>query len=101
MGKSIKEGDFKIEAYSFNSVFKFCHELMGISAFEQWIIKISFGETKVQEISPIYTALRDQEEYLPTGSLKEIIDSMVKNLKAIRKHVSHIIVNPLNYLGQS
>lgn len=73
---------------------------MGISAFEQWVVKISFGDTKVQEISPIYTALRDQEEYLPTGSLKELVDSMIKNLKSIRKYVSLIIVSAFLNIGQ-
>lgn len=65
---------------------------MGISAFEQWTVRISFGEAKVQEISPIYTALRDQEEFLPGGSLKELVQALLANLKYIRTHVENIIV---------
>lgn len=94
IGTDLKAGDFCIEAYSFNPMFKFCHELMGVSAFEKWNVKISFGEAKVQELSPVYTALRDQEEYLPTGNLKELVQGLLANLKHIRLYVNNIIVTP-------
>lgn len=100
VGTDIRGGDFRIEAYSFNPMYKFCHELMGVSAFEQWTVKISFGDAKVQELSPIYTALRDQEEFLPTGSLKELVQGLLANLKHIRLHVSNIIVRHHTNLGQ-
>lgn len=93
VGTSLKSGDFRIEAYSFNPMYKFCHELMGVSAFEQWTVRISFGDAKVQQLSPIYTALRDQEEYLPTGNLRELVQGLLTNLKHIRLYVSNIIVS--------
>lgn len=80
-----------IEAYSMNSLFRFCNELLGIVAFEKWNVRISFTESKIQEVSPIYSSFREKE-IMPTEDVPKIVESLISNLEKIHNYVGKIIV---------
>ena len=48
LSTKLENDNFKIEAYSFNQNYKFCSDLLGISAFEKWTVKLSFGSLSIE-----------------------------------------------------
>lgn len=74
-----------------NSLYRFCNELLGVVAFEKWNVRISFTESKIQEISPIYSSFQEKE-VMPTEDVPKIVSSLISNLEKIHHHVGRIIV---------
>lgn len=59
-----------IEAYSFNHTYKFCKDLMDVTAFEKLDVTISLGDTQFESIAPLFEAMNDQEKVVPGGDAK-------------------------------
>lgn len=55
-----KSENFKVEAYSFNKPFLFYKDLMGMTSFEKLEVTISFGDSDLQSMSPLFEAMNDQ-----------------------------------------
>ena len=72
IGTSFPENctNFAIEAYSFNSTYRFCKELLDVTAFEQLETKISLGEADFESMTPLFEAVHDQEKVVPTANAK-------------------------------
>ena len=60
IGTEITENKMAIEAYTFNQTFKFCKDLMDITAFEKIEPIISLGDSSIKEMSPLFDAYNDQ-----------------------------------------
>lgn len=55
-----KSKNFDIAAYSFNKPFLFCKDLMGLTSFEKLEVTISFGDSDIESMAPLFEAMNDQ-----------------------------------------
>lgn len=49
-----KSKNFDISAYSFNKLFLFCKDLMGLTSFEKLEVTISFGDSDIESMTPLF-----------------------------------------------
>lgn len=62
--------NFVLRAYSFNPTYRFCKDLLDVTAFEQLSVQISLGEADFESMAPLFEALRDQEQVVPHADAK-------------------------------
>lgn len=52
--------NFSIDAYCFNQPYLFCKEFMGITSFEKLEVTLSFGDSDIESMAPLFEAMNDQ-----------------------------------------
>jgi hypothetical protein len=71
-------------AYSFNKAFMFCKDLMGVTSFEKLEVTISFGDSDIEAMSPLFEAMNDQEKFVPGEDMRELVQKFVGNLEQLK-----------------
>ena len=75
VGTSFPAGcsNFALSAYSFNPTYRFCKDLLDVTAFEQLSVTVSLGEADFESMAPLFEALHDQEEVVPRSNARAMI----------------------------
>lgn len=79
-----KTKNFELQAYSFSQTYRFCKDIMDVTAFEELQVSISLGEADFQSMVPLFEAFNDQEPVVPTGdagNLMKVLGMRLKELK--------------------
>ena len=70
-----------MEAYSFSQTYKFCKDVMDVTAFERLDVKVSLGEADFESMTPLFEAFNDQDRIVPDGSADHLIKTLSVRLK--------------------
>ena len=54
-----------MQAYSFSQTYRFCKDVMDVTAFERLDVKISLGEADFESMTPLFEAFNDQDRIVP------------------------------------
>lgn len=79
-----KSENFSIDAYCFNQPYLFCKEFMGITSFEKLEVTLSFGDSDIESMAPLFEAMNDQEKFVAGDEVKDLITKLVENLKTLK-----------------
>ena len=76
--------NFDLSAYSFNQTYRFCKDLMDVTAFQKLDVTISLGEADFQSMAPLFEAFNDQQKVVPEGDAKELMNVLAIRLKQLK-----------------
>lgn len=75
-----KSNNFDIIAYTLNKPFLFYKDLMEMTSFEKLEVTISFGDSDIQSMAPLFESLNDQEQFISSDNVVDQVGKLVTNL---------------------
>lgn len=55
-----------------------------MTSFEKLEVTMSFGDSDIQSMSPLFEALNDQEKFIPSDNVAEQVGKLVSNLEQLK-----------------
>jgi hypothetical protein len=76
--------NFQLQAYTYSQTYRFCKDVMDITAFEKLDVTISLGEADFESMTPLFESFNDQERILPEGSADQLMKLLAHRLKELK-----------------
>ena len=76
--------NFQLSAYSFSQTYRFCKDVLDITAFEKLNVSLSLGEADFQSMTPLFEAFNDHEKIVPQGNADNLMKLLAQRLKELK-----------------